>query len=142
MKIAIGCDHTALDMKGFVAGLLNEMGHEIADFGRYTSDSSDYPQIAKPVAEAVANGECALGILICGTGLGMSYVANKVRGVRAACVSEAVSARLAREHNDANVLCFGARIVGAETARAIVEAFVNTGFSGANRHKRRIDMID
>lgn len=141
MKIAVGCDHTALDMKRFTIDLLREKGHEPMDFGTVTEDSCDYPDIAVKAARAVASGDCELGVLICGTGLGMSYTANKVRDIRAACVSEPISAALAREHNDANVLCFGARIVGKEVAKAITLAFVETGFSGSLRHQRRIDMI-
>ena len=142
MKIAIGCDHTAIDTKQTVIEYLEALGHELNDFGCYSRASCDYPAIAKPVAEAVASDACERGILICGTGLGMSYVANKVKGIRAACVSEPISAALARQHNDAQVVCFGARIVGEEVAKQIVRVFVDTPFSGEARHRRRLDMIE
>lgn len=141
MKIAIGCDHPAFSMKLAVIEHLKELGHELTDFGTATEASCDYPDYAVPVAESVASGENQFGILICGTGLGMSYAANKVKGIRAACVSESISARLAREHNNAQVICFGARIVGIETAFSIVDAFVNTPFSEGPRHQNRIDKI-
>lgn len=142
MKIAIGCDHSALDHKQFIIEFLEAQGHEIKDFGCYSQASCDYPKIARPVAEAVAKGEYERGVLICGTGLGMSYVANKVPGIRAACVSEPVSAALARLHNDAQVVCLGARITGLELAKSIVGTFVSTQFSGDERHQRRIDMVE
>ena len=142
MKIAIGCDHAALDCKQTVLEYLEALGHEVTDFGCYSRASCDYPAIARPVAEAVARGEHERGVLICGTGLGMSYAANKVPGIRAACVSEAVSAALARQHNNAQVVCFGARIVGDEVAKQIARIFVDTPFSGDPRHGRRIDMIE
>lgn len=142
MKIAIGCDHVALEHKRAIIEMLLADGHQVLDFGTDTAASCDYPDIAKPVADAVKTGECERGILICGTGLGMSYAANKVPGIRAACVSEPVSARLAREHNDAQIICFGARIVGAELARAITQSFINTPFTADPRHQRRIDKIE
>ena len=142
MKIAMGCDHAALDCKQAVMEYLEAQGHEVKDFGCYSRASCDYPAIARPLAEAVAAGEFERGILICGTGLGMSYVANKVAGIRAACVSEAISAALARQHNDAQVLCMGARIVGDEVAKQIARIFVDTEFSGDPRHQRRIDMVE
>ncbi len=142
MKIAIGCDHAALDCKQTVLEYLEALGHELTDFGCYSKASADYPAIARPLAEAVAKGKHERGVLICGTGLGMSYAANKVPGIRAACVSEAVSAALARQHNDAQVVCFGARIVGEEVAKQIARIFVDTPFSGDARHQRRIDMIE
>ncbi len=142
MKIAIGCDHAALDCKQVVMEYLEAMGHEVTDMGCYSKVSCDYPAIARPLAASVAAGEQERGILICGTGLGMSYAANKVPGIRAACVSEAVSAALARQHNDAQIVCFGARIVGDEVAKQIARIFIDTPFSGDPRHQRRIDMIE
>ena len=142
MKIAIGCDHTAIDCKQTVMEYLEAIGHDVKDFGCYSKASCDYPKIARPVAEAVAGGEYQRGILICGTGLGMSYVANKVKGIRAACVSEPVSAALARQHNDAQLLCFGTRIVGSEVAKQLVRVFIDTEFSGEVRHQMRLDMIE
>ena len=140
MKIAIGSDHTALDMKALIIEHLTDKGHELTDLGTYTEQSCDYPVYGEKVARAVQRGECERGVLICGTGLGMSYAANKVRGIRAACVSEPVSARLATEHNSAQIICFGARIVGDEMARAIVDAFFGAEYQGG-RHQRRVDQI-
>ena len=142
MKIAIGCDHAALDCKQTVMEYLEAIGHEVKDFGCYSRASCDYPAIARPVAEAIVRGECERGVLICGTGLGMSYAANKVRGIRAACVSEAVSAVYARQHNDAQIVCLGARIVGDEVAKQIARVFIDTEYSRDPRHQRRIDMLD
>ena len=138
--IALACDHAALDMKKEVAALLDEMGLEYRDFGTYTKDSCDYPVFAARAARAVASGECDRGILICGTGIGISIAANKIRGIRCALCSDPVSAQLTRLHNDANMLAFGARILGTELARGIVRAFLTTPFEGG-RHQRRIDLI-
>ena len=138
--IALACDHAALDMKKEVAALLDEMGLEYRDFGTYTKDSCDYPVFAARAARAVASGECDRGILICGTGIGISIAANKIRGIRCALCSDPVSAQLTRRHNDANMLAFGARILGTELARGIVRAFLTTPFEGG-RHQRRIDLI-
>ena len=138
--IALACDHAALDMKKEVAALLDEMGLEYRDFGTYTKDSCDYPVFAARAARAVASGECDRGILICGTGIGISIAANKIRGIRCALCSDPVSAQLTRRHNDANMLAFGARILGTELARGVVRAFLTTPFEGG-RHQRRIDLI-
>ena len=139
--IALACDHTALEMKREIIGLLDEMKLEYKDFGTFEACSCDYPLYGYKAAKAVADGECDRGIVICGTGVGISLAANKVPGIRAAVCSEPVSARLAREHNDANIIAFGARIVGLETAKAIVDAFFAAEFLGG-RHQRRVDMIE
>lgn len=141
MKIAIGNDHAAVEMKQEVVDHLVEQGHEVINFGTDSHESCDYPVYGKLVAHAVADGEADLGILICGTGIGISLAANKVHGVRAACCSETYSARLTRMHNDANVLAFGARVVGPGTALDLVDTFINTPFEGG-RHARRVAMIE
>ncbi|MGN1114383.1 MAG: ribose 5-phosphate isomerase B [Oscillospiraceae bacterium] len=141
MKIAIGNDHAAPQLKLAVIEHLKEKGIETVDMGCAVGEKCDYPNAAKAVCEKVVSGECDLGILICGTGVGMSIAANKVKGIRAACCSEVFSARLTREHNNANVLCFGARVVGEGTAMDLVDAFVDTPFSKEERHQRRIDLI-
>ena len=141
MRIAIGCDHRGLKLKQFVIELIAEMEHGYEDFGCYTTDSVDYPDIAKKVAEAVARGDFERGILICGTGIGMSIAANKVKGIRAALCHDVFGARRARQHNDANILCLGA---GAEQGQGpvaeIVDAFLASEFEG-DRHQRRVDKI-
>ena len=141
MKIAIGNDHAAPELKLSVIEHLKEKGIECVDMGCAVGEKCDYPNAAKAVCQKVVSAECDLGILICGTGIGMSIAANKVKGIRAACCSEPFSARLTREHNNANVLCFGARVVGEGTAMDIVDAFVDTPFSNDERHNRRIDLI-
>lgn len=141
MKIAIGNDHAAPELKIAVIEHLKEKGVECVDMGCAVGERCDYPNAAKAVCEKVVSAECDLGILICGTGIGMSMAANKVKGIRAACCSEPFSARLTREHNNANVLCFGARVVGEGTAMDLVDAFVDTPFSNDERHIRRIDLI-
>ncbi|MGN0622332.1 MAG: ribose 5-phosphate isomerase B [Oscillospiraceae bacterium] len=141
MKIAIGNDHAAPELKLAVIEHLKEKGLECVDFGCAVGEKCDYPDAAKTVCESVTSGECDLGILICGTGVGMSMAANKVKGIRAACCSEPFSARLTREHNNANVLCFGARVVGEGTAMDLVDAFVDTPFSFEERHENRIAKI-
>ncbi len=140
MKIAIGNDHAAVEMKNEIKAYLESKGHEVINFGTDTSDSCDYPVYGQKVAEAVASGQVEEGVLICGTGIGISLAANKVPGIRAAVCSEPVSARLAKQHNDANIIAFGARIVGLEEAKAIVDAFFDAKFEGG-RHQRRIDLI-
>ncbi len=141
MKIAIGNDHAAPELKLTVIEHLKSKGIEALDMGCAVGERCDYPDSAKAVCQKVADGECALGILICGTGIGMSMAANKVKGIRAACCSDQFSARLTREHNNANVLCFGARVVGEGTALDLVDAFVDTPYSNDERHQRRIDLI-
>lgn len=141
MKIAIGNDHAAPKLKLAVIDHLKEKGIECMDMGCAIGEKCDYPDAAKAVCEKIASGECDLGILICGTGVGMSIAANKVKGIRAACCSDYFSARLTREHNNANVLCFGARVVGEGTAMDLVDAFVDTPYSNEERHQKRIDLI-
>lgn len=139
MRIAIGCDHRGLDLKRSVIGLITEAGHGYEDFGCYTPESVDYPDIAREVAGAVARGDFERGILICDTGIGMSITANKVRGIRAALCHSAFSARRARQHNDANILCLAAAEVG-DGAGEIVSAFLASEFEGG-RHQRRLNKI-
>lgn len=141
MKIAIGNDHGALELKNHVMKYLQKQGHEVVNFGTDTTDSCDYPIYGVKVGKAVAAGEVDKGIVICGTGIGISIAANKVDGVRCALCSEPCSAKLTREHNDANVLALGARIIGPVLAESIVDTFLNTEFSGDERHQRRIDMF-
>ena len=140
MKIVIGCDHAATELKEAVKKHITELGHEITDVGTYTNESCHYPIYAHAACEKILSGECELGILVCGTGIGMSIAANKHDGIRAACCSDTFSARLTREHNDANVLCFGARVVGSEMAKMIVENWVDAEYQGG-RHQTRVDMI-
>lgn len=140
MKIAIGNDHTAVAMKNHITKYLEEQGHEIINFGTDSEERCDYPIYGKKVADAVASGQCERGILICGTGIGISLAANKVKGIRAAVCSESYSARLTRQHNNANIIAFGARVVGEATAEAIVDAFIGAEYEG-DRHQKRIDMI-
>lgn len=140
MRIGIGNDHTALELKAEVIAFLKENGHEVVDYGTTGSESCDYPVYGEAVARAVAAGEIDRGILICGTGLGISLAANKVKGVRACVCSEPYTAKMSRAHNDCKVLAFGARIVGAELAKMIVDVWLNTEFEGG-RHQRRVDLI-
>ena len=139
MRIAIGCDHRGLNLKQSVIKLLTEVGHSYEDFGCYTAESVDYPDLAKKIGEAVASGKFERGILICATGIGMSMAANKVKGVRAALCLNAFSACRARQHNDANVLCLGADIEH-EPESEIVNAFLTCEFEGG-RHQQRVDKI-
>lgn len=141
MKVAIACDHAAFELKNAVKKHLTDRGFEVVDFGINEPGSVDYPDYALPVAEAVAGGKADKGILICGTGIGMSICANKVKGIRCALCSDTFSARATREHNDANVLAFGERVVGGGLALDIVDAFLDTPFSNAERHVKRIDKI-
>lgn len=138
--IAIACDHSALEMKREIEHLMEEMGLEYRDFGTDTPESCDYPVFAVRAARAVASGTCERGILICGTGIGMSLAANKVRGIRCAACSEPYSAKMTRMHNDANMLALGARVIGPEMARMITRIFLQTPFEGG-RHQRRVDMV-
>lgn len=141
MKIAIGNDHAAGELKTTVMDLIRELGHEIVDVGAPIGEAVDYPIPGEKVGRLVASGEADLGVLICGTGVGISLAANKVKGVRAAAVSDTATARLIREHNNANVIAIGARIVGSELAKDIIKTFLTTDFSGEERHQRRIDLI-
>jgi len=139
VHIVIGCDHRGLELKQFIIKLIVEAGHSCEDFGCYTDDPVDYPDVAKRVAEAVAGADFERGILICNTGIGMSVVANKVKGIIAALCCDAFSARRARQHNDANVLCLGAE-KEQSAVREIVEAFLISEFEGG-RHLRRLNKI-
>ena len=139
--IALGSDHGGFELKQVVIKYLEEKGIEYKDFGTYDLNSCDYPIYGKKAAEAVASGECEKGIVICTTGIGISIVANKVKGVRCALCSEPHSARLTREHNDANVLAMGGALIGNDMALDIVETFLNTEFSGLEKHVRRISEI-
>lgn len=140
--IALGNDQAGYGLKQEVMKYLDEQGIAYKDFGSYSEESVDYPVYAKKVAHAVADGECEKGILICGTGIGISIAANKVKGIRAALCHDTFSAQATREHNDANILAMGARVIGPGLALKIVETFLNTDFSGAERHARRISMLE
>jgi ribose 5-phosphate isomerase B len=140
LKVAIGCDHGGIDLKKDIIAVLRELGHEVEDQGCDSSDSVDYPNFAKTVSTLVKEGECERGILICGTGIGMSMAANRIPGIRAALCHEMFSARMSREHNDANILCLGARVTGPGLAQEIVRTWMTSDFSGG-RHQRRIDMF-
>lgn len=140
MKIAIGNDHAATDMKNEMVKYLTEKGHEVINVGTDTNESCNYPVFAKKCADLVVSGEAERGILICGTGIGMSIAANKIKGIRCALCSETTSASLTRAHNNANMLAMGARVIGIELAKDIVDTFLTTEFLGG-RHQTRIDMI-
>lgn len=140
MKIGIANDHTALEMKKDIIAYLESKGHEIVDYGTYSTESTDYPIWGEKVANAVASGEVEKGIAICGTGLGISLACNKVNGIRACVCSEPYTARYSRLHNNCNIICFGARVIGIEMAKMIVDEFFETEFEGG-RHQRRVDMI-
>lgn len=140
MKIAIGCDHGGFEHKNAIAEHLKERGFEVTDFGIYENKSVDYPEIAMKVANSVAAGENTLGILVCGTGIGMSIAANKVNGIRAAAVSDHFSAKYTKLHNNANILCLGGRVIGVGTALELADLFVDTEYEGG-RHQKRLQMI-
>ena len=140
MKIAVGCDHGGLEHKNAIAEHLKERGFEVTDYGIYEQKSVDYPEIAQKLCDGIVNGDNELGILVCGTGIGMSIAANKVNGIRAAACSEHFSAKYTRLHNNSNVLCLGGRVIGVGTAIELADLFVDTQFEGG-RHQRRIDMI-
>ena len=141
MKIAIGCDHGALDLKNALVSRLEAQGHQVQDFGTYTKDSCDYPDYAAAAAKAVAAGECDRGIVLCTTGIGVSIAANKIRGIRCALLSDVLSARMTREHNDTNMMAIGAGVVGTMLALEIADTWLGTEFSGEARHQRRIDKM-
>ncbi len=141
MKIAIACDHGALALKNALMAHLAKQGHEVVNFGTDTLDSCDYPDFASPAAQAVAGGECDKGIVLCTTGIGVSITANKVKGIRCALLSDVMSARMTREHNDTNMLAMGAGVVGEKLAIEIVDTWLGTAFSGDARHQRRIDKV-
>ena len=140
MRIAIGCDHAATALKEELKAWLEAAGHTVADFGVAPGEKADYPVSAQKAAGAVARGECELALLLCGTGVGISIAANKLRGIRACCCSEPYSAMLSRQHNDANVLCMGARVVGPELAKMILAAWLDAEFEGG-RHADRVALI-
>lgn len=140
MKIAIGNDHAAVEMKNEIKAHLEEKGIEVINFGTDTNESVDYPVYGEKVGRAVVAGEADLGILICGTGVGISLAANKVKGVRAVVCSEPYTARLAKQHNNTNILAFGARVIGVELAKMIVDEWLAAEFMGG-KHGRRVDMI-
>ena len=141
MKIAVACDHGAYEYKEMIKEMLLSQGHEVVDFGTDSTASMDYPDTALPCAKAVASGECERGIVMCGTGIGVSIVANKVPGIRCAHVHDLETAKLTREHNDSNVLAMGGRIISQELIEQIAEVWLPTPFSNEERHQRRIDQI-
>ena len=140
--VAIGSDHGGFELKESVIKHLKEIGMEVKDVGCYSKDSCDYPVFGHAVAEAVASGECEYGIVICTTGIGISIAANKIPGVRCALCSEVHSARMTREHNNANVLAMGGGLIGTQMAYAIVDTFLNTEFSVEEKHHRRVDLLE
>lgn len=140
MKIAIGSDHIGFELKPQIINFLKELGHEVMDFGPFSNNRTDYPTYGKKVAEEVASGNFDRGVLICGTGVGISIAANKVKGIRAVVCSEPYSAKLSKEHNNTNILAFGSRVVGSELAKMIVEEWLLAKFEGG-RHERRVEMI-
>jgi ribose 5-phosphate isomerase B len=140
VKITIGADHGGYLLKNLIVDHLKNNGHEVQDCGTHTSESVDYPNFAKDVTSAITSENAELGILVCGSGIGMSMAANKVNGIRAALCFNAYMGRMTRAHNNANVLCLGERVLGSGTALDIVDAFVNTNFEGG-RHQRRVDLV-
>lgn len=140
MKIAMACDHGGLELKETIKAHLTQRGFEVEDFGTYSKDSCDYPDYARPAAEAVASGACERGILVCTTGIGVSITANKVKGIRCALLSDPVSARLTRQHNDTNMMALGQGFVGPMLALQIVDIWLDTAFEGG-RHQRRVDKM-
>lgn len=139
--IAVGCDHGGYELKVAVLKHLDEKGVQYKDFGTYSNESVDYPVYAEKVANAVVSGEYELGLLFCGTGIGISIAANKVKGIRAACCSDSFSVEMTRLHNNANILCLGGRVVSPEKGIELVDLFLSTPFSGDERHQRRIDLV-
>ncbi|EFK93174.1 ribose-5-phosphate isomerase B [Finegoldia magna ACS-171-V-Col3] len=140
MKIAIAADHGGFELKDSMVEYIKSLENEVVDLGTNSADSVDYPDYAKKVCEEIQKGNSDLGILICGTGIGMSLAANKFEGIRAACVSDVYSAKMSRNHNNANVLCIGARVIGDEVAKLIIKTFLENEFE-AGRHQRRVDKI-
>ena len=141
MKIAMACDHGAVELKNKLKAHLQEKGMEVVDFGTHTTDSCDYPDYIVPAARAVASGECERGIVLCTTGIGVSIVANKIKGIRCALLSDTMTARLTREHNDTNMMALGAGVTGPMLAQEIVDVWLATEFSHSERHQRRIDKV-
>ena len=140
-RIAVGSDHAGFGFKGMIAEHLRGLGHEVVDFGTYSTDPVDYPLIGFKVGEAVASGECNRGVLTCGSSLGVAMAANKVKGVRAASIAEPYSAKLSRQHNDCNVICFGERLTGWDMVRECLDVWLETEAEGG-RHQRRVKEID
>lgn len=140
MKVAIAADHGGFELKDSMVEYIKSLGNEVVDLGTNSADSVDYPDYAKKVCEEIQQENSDLGILICGTGIGMSLAANKFEGIRAACVSDVYSAKMSRNHNNANVLCIGARVIGDEVAKLIIKTFLENEFE-AGRHQRRVDKI-
>ena len=138
--LAIGCDHGGFELKNHIISYLKEQGMEIKDFGTYDENSVDYPDIAKKVCASITSGECERGILVCGTGIGMSIAANKVKGIRAAMCTDVYSAKMTKQHNNTNVLCLGGRVTGRELAFMICDTWLSEEFMGG-RHQNRIDKI-
>lgn len=141
MKIAIGNDHVGIELKPIIVDYLKELKHEVKDFGTYSKERTDYPIYGKKVAEAVAKGDYDCGIVICGTGVGISIAANKVKGIRAVVCSEPYSAKLSKEHNNTNILAFGSRVIGSELAKMIVKEWLDAKFEGG-RHANRVEILD
>ena len=141
MKVSIGCDHGALALKNKMVAHLVARGYDVKDCGTYTADSCDYPDFAAAAAKAVASGECEKGVVLCTTGIGVSITANKVPGIRCALLSDVMSARLTREHNDTNMMAIGAGVVGEMLALEILDTWLGTEFSHNERHQRRIDKV-
>ena len=141
MKISIGCDHGALALKNKMVAHLTDRGYDVKDFGTYTADSCDYPDYVAAAARAVACGECERGVVLCTTGIGVSIAANKIPGIRCALLSDLMSARLTREHNDTNMMAIGAGVVGEMLALEILDTWLDTEFSHNERHQRRIDKV-
>ena len=141
MKIAVGSDHAGRELKDFLRDKLSDLGYEVTDCGPASDKSVDYPDFARIVCDLVVGGEVAYGILMCGTGIGISMAANKIHGIRAALCNTELSARLARLHNDANVLALGGRVIGKDLALSIAQVFLGEKFSGVDRHQRRIDKM-
>jgi len=141
MKIVIANDHAAVELKKTIGAYIEELGHEVIDIGTNSNESCHYPEYGEKAAEMVAGGEADLGVLICGTGVGISLAANKVKGIRCGVCSDTATARLIRQHNDANMIAFGARIVGDELAKDIVKSFLEAEFMTGGRHKLRVDML-
>lgn len=140
MKVAVGCDHGGFVLKDAVISTLEELGAQVVDFGTYSTESVDYPVYGKKVADAVASGECDLGVVMCGTSIGISIAANKVKGIRAAVVTNEFMAEMTRRHNNANVIALGGRVITPEEAKVLVKAWYTAQFEGG-RHQKRIDMI-
>lgn len=141
MKIALGCDHAGIDLKTAIVDKLQSLGHEVVDCGTHSRESVDYPHYARAVAELVTSGQCERGVLLCGTGVGISIAANKIEGIRAVVCTEPFSAKLSRLHNNTNILALGSRVVGSELAQMILEIWLEAEFEGG-RHARRVDLIE